>query len=226
MYLAEHHFRNRGIREQSQITFASAGGKIFGVTKYADALSKIIAERDIKTLFQHNLVAVDGANKRATFDNLATGEKVELAFDFLHVAPPMSAPDFVKKSPLANKDGWVDVDKHTTRHNFFPNVFSVGDASSLPTSKTGAAVRKQAPVLVSHLVADYRGKASTASYDGYTSCPLVTGYGKLILAEFDYDGNPAETFPIDQGKERYSMYLLKKHGLPALYWHGMLKGMA
>ena len=62
------------------------------------------------------------------------------------------------------------------------------------------------------------------SYDGYTSCPLVTGYSKCILAEFDYDGNPQETFPIDQSQERLSMYLVKKQLLPRLYWDGMLKG--
>jgi sulfide:quinone oxidoreductase len=70
------------------------------------------------------------------------------------------------------------------------------------------------------------GKQPTAIYDGYTSCPLVTDYGKLILAEFDYDKNLQETFPFDQSKERWSMYMLKKHVLPKLYWHGMLKGRA
>ncbi|HCI80759.1 MAG TPA: pyridine nucleotide-disulfide oxidoreductase, partial [Ktedonobacter sp.] len=61
-----------------------------------------------------------------------------------------------------------------------------------------------------------------ASYDGYTSCPLVTGYGRLVLAEFDYDLKPKETFPINQAQERFSMYLLKAFGLPAMYWYGML----
>ena len=72
----------------------------------------------------------------------------------------------------------------------------------------------------------YDGKAPSASYDGYTSCPLVTGYGKLVMAEFDYDKNPQETFPVDQSKERRSMYFVKKHLLPQLYWNGMLKGRA
>ena len=64
-----------------------------------------------------------------------------------------------------------------------------------------------------------------ARYDGYTSCPLVTGYGKLVLAEFDYDGKPGrESFPFDQSQERYSMWALKAYGLPELYWNGMLRG--
>jgi sulfide:quinone oxidoreductase len=69
-----------------------------------------------------------------------------------------------------------------------------------------------------------KGQTASPQYDGYTSCPLVTGYGKLILAEFDYDLKPKETFPFDQSQERYSMYLLKAYALPAIYWHGMLKG--
>jgi sulfide:quinone oxidoreductase len=142
----------------------------------------------------------------------------------IHVTPPMSAPDFIKRSPLANETGWVDVNKNTLQHVRYANIFSLGDASSLPTSKTGAAIRKQAPVLVKNLLAAMNGQVTSLQYDGYTSCPLVTGYGKLILAEFDYDLNPKETFPFDQSQERYSMYLLKAYGLPALYWHGMLKG--
>lgn len=64
----------------------------------------------------------------------------------------------------------------------------------------------------------------SGTYDGYTSCPLVTGYGKLVMAEFDYDQKPEETFPIDHSKERWSMWLVKRYLLPQLYWHGMLKG--
>lgn len=122
--------------------------------------------------------------------------------------------------------GWVDVDKHTLQHVRFPNVFSLGDCSSLPTSKTGAGIRKQAPILIENLLAVMDSKPLTGHYDGYTSCPLVTGYGTLILAEFDYDGQPAESFPFDQAQERYSMYALKVYGLPRMYWHGMLRGRA
>ncbi len=136
----------------------------------------------------------------------------------------MSAPDCVKQSLLADSAGWVDVDKYTLQHTRYPNIFGLGDASSLPTSRTGAAIRKQAPVLVKNLVAAMQGNPLTARYDGYAACPIVTGYGSLILAEFDYDGTPMESFPFDQSKERYSMYLLKAYGLPVIYWHGILKG--
>jgi sulfide:quinone oxidoreductase len=117
-------------------------------------------------------------------------------------------------------------DKLKLQHVRYPNVFALGDASNLPTSKTGAAVRKQAPVVAQNLVAEMKKQPLTSIYDGYTSCPLVTGYNSLVMAEFDYNQNPAETFPFDQSKERYSMYLVKKYVLPRLYWYFMLKGRA
>ncbi|MCA1802116.1 MAG: pyridine nucleotide-disulfide oxidoreductase, partial [Rhodothermaceae bacterium] len=64
------------------------------------------------------------------------------------------------------------------------------------------------------------------SYNGYSSCPLVTGYGKMVLAEFDYQNQPDPTFPFDQSEERYDMYVLKKFSLPWMYWNLMLKGKA
>ncbi len=224
MYLSDDHFRRSGVRDKTNVIFASASGGIFSVPKYANALNRVIARRGIETRYQHNLVELHPSNRQAVFERLDTGERVTLDYDMIHVTPPQSAPDFIKQSPLADEGGWVDVNKHTLQHNRFPNVFALGDASNLPTSKTGAAIRKQAPVLATNLMAAINGVPMPASYDGYTSCPLVTGYGRLILAEFDYDGNPKESFPFDQSRERYSMYVLKAYGLPEMYWHGMLRG--
>lgn len=226
MYLADDHFRRAGVRDRSRVRFVSAGGAIFGVPRYRAALEKVVARKGIETTFHHDLVAVRPNEKKAIFRNLQDGSEVALDYDLLHVTPPQSAPDFIKKSPLANAAGWVEVDKHTMQHVRYPNVFSLGDCSSLPTSKTAAAIRKQAPLLVQNLLAFRQGRPLEGRYDGYASCPLVTGYGKLILAEFDYDGIPRESFPFDQAQERYSMYALKAYALPELYWNGMLKGNA
>ncbi len=224
MYLADEWMRKIGVRDRSKIVFASAGAGIFGVKKYARTLAEIVARKGIETHFRRDLVEVRPKSKEAVFKHLDGGEELVLKYDMLHVVPPQSAPDVIKQSEIAAEGNWVSVHKHTLQHVKFPNVFALGDCSSLPTSRTGAAVRKQAPVLVENLMAFREGKAPSASYDGYTSCPLVTGYGKLVMAEFDYDGNPCETFPFDQSKERYSMYALKAYGLPEMYWNGMLRG--
>ena len=224
MYLAEDYFRRAGLRKQIDVKFVSGMPGIFAVKKYAEELNRICDTRGIERTFRQDLVEVDADNKVAIFKNLDTDELVSMEYDMLHVTPKMGPPNFIKKSPLANEGGWVNVNKDTLQHNEFNNVFACGDCSSLPTSKTAAAIRAQVPVMVRNLLTARENQPLTDHYDGYTSCPLVTGYGKLILAEFDYDLNPKETFPFDQGVERKSMYILKKDIIPKLYWHGMLKG--
>lgn len=224
MYLAEDHFRRTGVRDQITVSYRCAGDSIFAVKKYAAALNEICAKRGIDTQFAWKLKAVDASAHEASFEHTKTGEARTEKYDMLHITPPMSAPLVVSSSPLANDAGFVDVDKGTLQHSRYPNVFSLGDSSSCPTSKTAAAVRAQLPVLIFNLSALMNGRSLDEKYDGYTSCPLVTGYGRLILAEFDYDLNPQETFPFDQGKERLSMYLLKKHILPYIYWKGLIAG--
>ncbi len=224
-YLAEDYFRKSGVRERSKVMFMSAGGGIFGVKKYADTLNQVIKRKQIDARFQHNLVEIRPDRREAVFVQLNNDNaEVVVNYEMIHVTPPMSAPDLIKQSVLGDANGWVDVDKYTLRHARYKNVFSLGDCANLPTSKTGAAIRKQAPVVVENMIASMNGKPLPAVYNGYTSCPLVTGYGSLILAEFDYNQQPLETFPFDQAQERYSMYALKAYGLPAMYWNGMLRG--
>ncbi|MBS1986066.1 MAG: NAD(P)/FAD-dependent oxidoreductase [Bdellovibrionales bacterium] len=226
MYLADDAFRRQQVRDRTRVSFLSGAASLFAVKKYAEALQKVVARKEIDARYKHDLIALRPGSREAIFRNLDSGEEIVRKYDLIHVTPPMSAPDFIKRSPLANAAGWVDVHANTLQHLRYPNIFAAGDASSLPTSKTGAAIRKQAPVLVQNLLAFLHAQKLVAEYDGYTSCPLTTGYNKLILAEFNYKLEPQETFPFDQSRERMSMYLLKKHLLPTLYWEGMLKGRA
>ena len=227
MWLAADYFKKHGTFDKTEIQYWSGGTRLFGVDKYEKTLKKV-AERDkVQMNFFTKLVEIDGPNKKAKFIGFGEQNKDKeyvVDFDMIHVTPPQSAPDFVKNSPLANAAGWVDVDKYTLQHVKYMNVFSLGDAASLPTSRTGAAIRKQAPVLVKNLLALMEGQKLTGSYNGYSSCPIITGYGKLVLCEFDYNNKPMETFPIDQSKERWTMYQLKRRILPWLYWNKILPG--
>lgn len=224
MYLADDRFREAGVRNRAQILYFSALPNIFAVEAYRNTLEQVLARKQIDCRFRHELIAIRPESKEADFQHLDSRETVTVPYDLLHVTPPMGPPRFIAGSPLADSEGWVDVDQATLRHKRFTNVFALGDCSNLPTSKTGAAIRKQAPVVVANLRAALQGAPPQARYDGYTSCPLVTGIGKLVLAEFDYAKKPAETFPVDQSQERWSMWLLKRYLLPSMYWHGMLKG--
>lgn len=225
MYLAADYFKKNKV--DSQIEFWSGGTRVFGVEKYENTLKEVIANYGIKTQFFVKLAEIDGPAKKAKFVGIGEANKDQeywVEFDMIHVTPPQSAPDFIKSSPLANANGWIDVEKHTLQHTKYKNIFACGDAANLPVSRTGAAIRKQAPVVVNNLLAIMNGKSMTASYSGYSSCPIITGYDKLVLAEFDYDNKPMETFPFEQSKERWSMYQMKKYLLPYLYWNQILPG--
>ncbi|XP_046931106.1 sulfide:quinone oxidoreductase, mitochondrial [Lynx rufus] len=225
MYLSEAYFRKTGKRSKANIIFNTSLGAIFGVKKYAAALQEIIQERDLTVNYKQNLIEVRADRQEAVFENLdKPGETQVISYEMLHVTPPMSPPDVLKTSPVADAAGWVDVDKETLQHKKYPNVFGIGDCTNLPTSKTAAAVAAQSGILDRTISLVMKNQTPTKKYDGYTSCPLVTGYNRVILAEFDYNAQPLETFPFDQSKERLSMYLMKADLMPFLYWNMMLRG--
>lgn len=161
------------------------------------------------------------------------GRQYVIKYDMLHLAPPMSAPRWLQKTKLAHKEGpnkgWMAVDKNTLQSKFYPNVFGVGDATDLPTARTGAGIRKQAPVVVTNIINLIKGKEiSDAKYNGYASCPLVTSYNTMLLAEFGYDG-VRMTDPMLPNwltaKERWVMWIMKRYVLSFLYWNLMRRGI-
>jgi sulfide:quinone oxidoreductase len=184
--------------------------------------------------FGQTLIAVDGPAKKAVFSQAnadGTKELTTREFDMLHVVPPQKAPDFIRVSPLSDAAGWVDVDPATLRHKRFANIFGLGDVTNTSNAKTAAAARKQAPVVAHNLLAARgaaKGDASAlAAYDGYGSCPLTVERGKIVLAEFNYGGKLAPSFPkwmIDGTRPSALAWYLKERILPPLYWDGMLKG--
>jgi sulfide:quinone oxidoreductase len=176
------------------------------------------------------VTAVDSAGHKVAVASVADGgTDTNLPYDMLHVVPHQSAPDWIKSSPLSTGDanGYVEIDKNTMQHVRYPNVFSLGDAGSSPNSKTGAAIRKQAPVVVDNVDAYLNGRELTACYDGYASCPIVTSSHSMLMAEFDYSFNIKPSVPLlDSTKPHRSYWYLKKYGLPFMYWNLMLKGLA
>jgi sulfide:quinone oxidoreductase len=227
-YLAADWWRSQGVLDKTRIILVLPTAAMFSQPDWAQVLEGIAAGYGIEVRKESQLTEVDGDARRAVIADTKAGTKETIDYDLLHAVPPQSAPDWIKQSPLADPAspfGYVQAGKHTLAHPGWPNIFSLGDASNLPTSKTGAAVRKQAPVLVANLLAAMRGQPATGHYDGYTSCPLVTARNRMLLAEFDYDLRPRPTIPlINTMKPRYDMWLLKRYGLPALYWHLMLRG--
>lgn len=252
MYLAEEYFTRSGVRDQTNIIFATPGTVIFGTKDFADELNRILKKKDIRFKPFYKPVQIDGIKKEITFEYIKkdafvsaemldqqVGEtsddphRITIKYEMLHTAPPQSAPDFIKQSPFAYQDGpnkgWIKVDIKTLQSPDYPNVFALGDSAALPTAKTGAAIRKQAPVVVENVSRMLKQmRISEKTYDGYSSCPIVTGYGKMLLCEFKYDNvrssDPLLSKFVNLAREQWSMWVLKKYGLPWLYWNMMMKG--
>ena len=223
-YLADDVFKKK--RLAAKVIYATATPGIFGIPAYAAPLREVVKRKGIDARYNHVLTEVRAASKEAVFqvtDAESSREEV-IPYDLLHVTPPMAAPDVVAGSALANGAGFVEVDQYSLQHVRYPNVFSLGDVAGMPNSKTAAAVRGQAPVLTTNLLAFLDGHGLSAAYDGYSCCPLITGYGKAIMAEFNYKAEPTPSFPLDPTKERWSMWFVKRKILPSLYWNRMLAG--
>jgi len=225
-YIAEEYLRKNNKRDSAKVIYNTSLPVIFGIKKYADALWKLVEERNIEVNLRRNLVEVRGQSNEAVFEHLDEPGKTTVSkYSLLHVTPPMSPPAILSATPgLTNEAGYLTVNKDTLQHTKHPNVFGLGDCTDSPNAKTAAAVAGQVGVLTRNLRAVMKGEALPAVYDGYTSCPLVTGYSKCILAEFNYAGEPMETFPVNQAKERRSMFIMKKDFMPAVYWHGLCRG--
>jgi len=223
-YLADDVFKRK--RLGAKVIYATATPGIFGVPTYAAPLREVVARKGIDARYNHVLTEVRPDTKEAIFrvtEGESSREEV-IPYGMLHVTPPMAAPDVVAQSSLAAANGFVEVDQYSLQHVRFANVFSLGDVSGMPNSKTAAAVRGQAPVLTANLLALLDGGPLAAAYDGYSCCPLITGYGKTIMAEFNYKQEPTPSFPLDPTKERWSMWFVKRKVLPNLYWNRMLTG--
>lgn len=230
LYLSGDAWHRRGVLKDVDIQFMNAGGVLFGVKDYVPALEQYIKKYDADLNFFHNLKSVDGPAKRATFEVKVPDtdvREVSVDFDMMHVCPPQTAPDFIRVSPFADAGGWVDVEQTTLRHKTFDNVWSLGDVMNAPNAKTAAAARKQAPVVAENIAADIKGRSAVAQYDGYGSCPLTVGRGKIVLAEFGYGGALLPSFPkafIDGTKPTRAAWFLKEKMLPPIYWKAMLRG--
>jgi sulfide:quinone oxidoreductase len=227
-YLAADYWRRQGVLDAIRVVLVLPTPGLFGVKVFADELERVVARYGIEVRKNSEVTAIDPEGRSVTITDNAAQTTEELAYDLLHVVPRQSAPDWIKASPISDPDnpgGYVQIDKNTMRHTRFDNIFALGDVGSSPNSKTGAAIRKQAPVVAANLRASLAGRPPPASYGGYASCPLTTARDKMLLAEFDYTMNPTPSIPlIDTTRERRDMWYLKRRGLPALYWKLILTG--
>lgn len=231
--------RKKNSREKLSLQFYTASKALYDIPYFTPRLEEIYKERDIPVSTKVRVKGIDTLTRKAYLDRYETveGETVITSFtedyDFLHFTPPMSAPDFVREAGLSwaegsmAAEGWVMVDKETLVHSVYRNIVCLGDCAGIPTSKTSAAIRKQVPVAAKNLISLMEGKEPEEKYNGYAACPIITGYGKVLLCEFDYEKQPKITFPfsmLDMSKEQAAAWFMKVYLLKPVYFYGMLNG--
>ena len=222
-FMLRDRLRQAGTLAQSRITFESALGNVFGVPAVNENVLSRWKTLGIGVEFNQRMASIDIGARRATFV-AADGTKQEKPYDFIHVVPPTRAPDAVRNSDLASKQapfaagGWLEVDKSTLQHRRYPNVFGIGDVNGTPRGKTAATVKKSAPVVAHNLAEVIAGRPPNLSFDGYTSCPLITREGSAMLIEFDYEGRLVPSLPmISPLQDSYFAWLMKDRLLKPAY---------
>jgi len=229
MYLSASHWQSHQRLDNIDVKFFTSTPSIFGVSDYVPQLESYLEEYGVDFSPKHTLVRVDGSTKRAFFKREESDENelIEVEFDLLHVCPPQHAPNVIRESTLCDASGWLSVDAYTLQHTEHANIWGLGDVTNTPNAKTMAAARKQAPVVCDNLIAVRRGEKPHRYYDGYGSCPLTVEHGKILLAEFGYQGKLLPTFPqwLNNGlaPTRFAWWL-KAYALPWIYWKLMLRG--
>jgi len=218
-----------GKRDQFQVDFFTPyQNRVFSVPVYNDFVLKRWQEQQVGFHDQKTLTGIDADSQTALFSS-ADGQTERESYDFIHVVPPMSAPDVVRQSKLAWQEGpmahqWLEIDQYSLQHRRYPEIFGVGDVIGTPFGKTAASVKKQAPVAEANILSYLAGQPLNAKYDGYTSCPLITSIGRAILAEFGYGGELMPSFPfISPTEESWAVWVMKEKMLQPAYY-AMLNG--
>jgi sulfide:quinone oxidoreductase len=246
LYLSADYLKQDGL--SANFIFATNNASLFSLKNVADELQKTQdGYEGMVTKFTHNLKKIDVEKKIATFDHFWQEqgeydedlemydtedkyEQVEMKYDFIHIVPPMGPVDAVKDSTLGwqkgTAKGWLEVDKFTLQHRRYENVFGIGDICGIPMGKTGGSARHHAPILTANLIAVMEGKELKEKFDGYTVCPLKTEYGKIIMAEFGYDGPlPSIPFWKDVSVPRSAWWVFDVYMLKPMYQHLMMRGL-
>jgi sulfide:quinone oxidoreductase len=222
--------RRAGNAGKANILYAAPQSSLFSVPIVHEKIRMVFQDRGFGQMMNRTLTAIDAGAKRATFATETGTEEVD--YDYIHIIPPQRAPEFVRQSGLSWADrwtdqGWVECDMKTLRHLRYPEIFALGDVAGVPKGKTAASVKWQVPVVEDHIIAGIEGRESDATYNGYTSCPMITRVGRAMLVEFDYNNNLTPSFPglIAPLEELWISWLMKEVALKATY-NAMLRGRA
>lgn len=221
---------NTGVRSNFDVEFMTPSGNLFSQPQVNAFVRQRFEDQGVKRNDFYTLKAIDADAKKATFAVRDSADVVR-DYEFIHVVPPMTAPDSLMQSPLAFKQGenftgFMKVDRETLQNPDYPNVWGIGDVMGMALNKTAASVKMQASVLEQNFLAHLQNLPLPAKHNGYTSCPMITGIGKAMLVEFGWANTmammPSFSF-IDPMAESWTVWVMKDRMLRPAYY-AMLEG--
>ncbi len=225
VFLADAYFTQLGMRDKVDITYVTPMPGAFTKPVATKMLSELLAEKNIKVIPDFYIERVDNETKK-----LVSYDELEIDFDVLTVVPVNMGDEMIERSGLGDDMNFVPTDKHTLQSQKYENIFVLGDASNIPTSKAGSVAHFAAEILFENLMSAIEGRPLHAKFDGHANCYIETGYGKGALIDFNYDTEPLPgTFPLpgigpfgllkNTKINHYGKVMFRW-----IYWHILLKG--
>ena len=225
VFLADAYFHEKGMRDMVDITYVTPLPGAFTKPRATKMLSGLLEEKNIKVVPEFYLERVDNENQK-----IVSYDGQEIPFDVLTIVPVNMGSEVIEKSGMGDDLNFIPTDKHTLRSEQFENVFVLGDASNIPTSKAGSVVHFAAEVLFENLMNAIEGRPLKARFDGHANCYIETGFGKGSIIDFNYDTEPLPgTFPLP-GVGPFGLLKNSKFNhygkviFRWIYWHILLKG--
>lgn len=222
--LAEAYFAKKGMKNKVEITLVTPLPGAFTKPIATQMLGEMMNEKNINIVPDFYIEHIDNDGKK-----LVSYDEKEVPFDLLAIVPMNKGADFIGTSGLGDDLNFIPVNKHTLQHEKYANIFAIGDAAAIPTSKAGSVAHFEGEVLFENIMAAIHGKPLEAKFDGHSNCYIETGYGKAALIDFNYDTEPLPgTYPLPAIGPFHLLKMtwlnhLGKLFFKWLYWNILLK---
>lgn len=211
-FLLDAALRQRGLREQTEITYLSPINRVFTIESVSTFVAPLLEERGVKTELFFNTESVDPQARQIT-----SLEGTTLDYDLLVLVPPHRGARLIIDSGLGDAQGWIPTDRETLQSKLDQHVYVLGDASDLPVSKSGSAAHFEAKVVAHRIAGDVLGQPDDTRYDGAVMCFLETGHEQATQLVFDYTHPPQPPLP-----SRFYHY--EKTAFNSAYWYLVPRG--
>ncbi len=226
VFLADSYFTERGIRDKVDIHFVTPLPGAFTKPKASSILGDFLDKKNIKLTTDFSISKVDNEEKK-----IISWDDQEIPFDVLVTIPTNKGDDFVERSGMGDELNFIPTNKHTLQSEKYENIFVVGDATNLPSSKAGSVAHFQSEILFENMLSFIEGRELKEKFDGHANCFIESGFGKGILIDFNYDTEPLPgKFPLPgvgpfSLLEETKMNHYGKVMFRWMYWNFLVKGL-